>query len=54
MSDSSTEHLTITEYSTRGFHYYCTCGYETDSAQCLRAHVRNSRDIIKQLKGRLP
>ena len=48
MNASSAEHLTITEYSARGFHYYCSCGYETDSAELLRAHAADQHDITRE------
>ena len=48
MNASSAEHLTITEYSTRGFHYYCSCGYETDSAERLRAHAADPHDAMRK------
>jgi hypothetical protein len=32
-------HLTVTEYDGHRLHWWCSCGYDTDSLQTIKQHL---------------
>ena len=35
----SEPHFIVTEYDDNGFHWWCSCGYDTDNRYQLHQHI---------------